>query len=31
MLSQDAFDYIAKPFDLARLARVLEAAVMSRG
>jgi DNA-binding NtrC family response regulator len=31
MLAQGAFDYIAKPFDLARLARVLEAAVMSRG
>jgi len=30
-LAQGAFDYIAKPFDLARLARVLEAAVVSRG
>ena len=30
-LAQGAFDYIAKPFDLARLARVLTAAVVSRG
>jgi DNA-binding response OmpR family regulator len=30
-LAQGAFDYIAKPFDLTRLAQVLEAAIAHRG
>jgi DNA-binding NtrC family response regulator len=30
-LAQGAFDYIAKPFDLARLTQVLEVAMASRG
>jgi CheY-like chemotaxis protein len=30
-LALGAFDYIAKPFDLARLVQVLEAALASRG
>jgi CheY-like chemotaxis protein len=30
-LAQGAFDYVAKPFDLARLAQVLEAALAFRG
>jgi DNA-binding response OmpR family regulator len=30
-LEQGAFDYIAKPFDVARLRQVLEAAMGSRG
>jgi two-component system OmpR family response regulator len=31
LLANGAFDYIAKPFDLARLRQVLEAAITHRG
>jgi DNA-binding NtrC family response regulator len=30
-LRSGAFDYVTKPFDLARLARVVEAAIVQRG